>query len=268
MRRALCGLLSVALVLFLTGCGQSTTIYDLVDDPAGYNGKEVTVQGQYLWKPGDPGMSVLVKGISTRDDGTDAQPLDTAVWLEGFPADVSANLHRPVDAVYGAVEVTGRFESGSAYGPNGDYASQLTVSSAKAIEHIERVSYDAPREVPDTQISVYDLAEKPETYNGQKITTRGFYFWTPATSGLLTVGVETEKPAQGVASGLNPQPLGTPISMEGFPPDLSAQLNVGPSNSFVWGLVDVTGTFQTGGTFGLNGVHPSQLIIERVEPIK
>lgn len=269
MRRLRNGLLMVALLSFLAACGAGTpTIYDLVETPAAYNGKEITAQGVYVWRPGDPGVSVLSSGVSTRDDGTDAQPLDQQVWLENFPAEASANLHRPVDGVYGAVEVTGRFESGGQFGPGGAYASRLVVSGAKVIEQIERTRQEAPRDALAGQVSVHDLAADGARFSGQRVTTRGFYFWTPATSGLLAVGVETEV-APGAAGGLNPQPLGQPIAMEGFPPDLSAKLNVGPANGFVWGLVEVSGTFESGGTYGVGGTRSSQLILDpaSVKPI-
>ncbi len=270
MQQLVRGLLLIAFCFVLTACGAPATIYDLTKTPAAYNGKDVTVQGYYLWKPGDPGMSVLVKAISTRDDGTDAQPVDTAVWLDDFPAEVTANLHRPVDAVYGAVELKGRFETGQ-FGPGGAYQSRLLVTSAKAIEQVERVKYPAPTENLPNQVSIYDLEKNPDQYNGQTVTTRGFYYWTQTTSGLLTSAVETEKPlVKDTPTGSNPQPLGTPIAMEGFPPDLSQQLNVGPANGFVWGLIEVTGTFQTGGQFGLEGRRASQLLIDpaTVKPIK
>jgi len=272
MRQILKGLITVALFSFLAACGFTsapTTIYDLTKNPADFQGKEITVQGYSLWKPGDPGLSVLVKAVSTRDDGTDAQPVDSAVWLENFPAEVSAELHRPIDAVYGAVEVKGRFEVGQ-FGPGGAYTSRLSATSARAIERVQRTTYQAPREAQPNQVSVYDLEQNPAAYNGQTVTTRAFYYWTQATSGLLASGVGTERPLADNAPGINPQPLGTPISMEGFPPDLSAQLNVGPANGFVWGLIEVTGRFETGGKFGLEGRRVSQLIIDpaSVKPIK
>ncbi len=270
MQRLVRGLLLIAFCFVLTACGAPATIYDLTKNPATYNGKDVTVQGYYLWRPGDPGLSVLVKAVITRDDGTDAQPVDTAVWLEGFPADVSASLHRPVDSIYGVVELKGRFETNGQFGPGGSYPSRLLVTSAKAVEQIERVKYPAPSEAQPNQVSIYELEQNPDQYNGQTVTTRGFYYWTQTTSGLLTTGVETEKPlVQDTQSGSNPQPLGTPIAMEGFPPDLSEQLNVGPANGFVWGLIEVSGRFQTGGQFGLEGRRASQLLIDpaSVKPI-
>ncbi|MBP8251920.1 MAG: hypothetical protein KAX40_06115 [Herpetosiphon sp.] len=261
MRRITFFLLTLVVFPMLVACGQTLTIYDITAAPQNYAGKTITVQGYYVWKPGNPGISVLAKAVSTRDDGTDAQPLDELVWLEGFPAELTEQLHRPVDSVYGAVEVTGNFQTGS-FGPEGKYKSQLTITNAKVIEKIEYVETMAPKETQPNHVSVYDLEKDPAKYNGQTITTRGFYFWTQATSGLLTTGVKTEKPADATVLGNNPQPMGTPISMEGFPPDLSSQLNVGPGNGFVWGLIDVSGTFQTGGKFGLEGRHASQLIID------
>ena len=269
MRRMNIALLIVGLLAGLVGCATTPTIYDITKTPAQYNGKDITVQGYYVWRPGDPGVSVLVKAVSTRDDGTDAQPLDTAVWLENFPAAVSADLHRPIDGVYGAVEINGRFEQGS-FGPNGAYSSRLIVNGAKAIETVQRTKAEAPRQAQPNQVLVYELEQNPAQYNGQTITTRGFYYWTQTTSGLLVTAVEAEQSLVPNTPGINPQPLGTPITMEGFPPDLSKELNVGPANGFVWGLIEVTGRFETGGTFGLEGRRVSQLVIDpaSVKPIK
>src|SRR3954451_1541682 len=126
-------------VLLLAGCaGESLlsttpTVYDLTQRPATFANKDVTVQGYYLWKPGNPASSVLVPGLSTADGVRDAQPIYAsvncaadgtcsptttavgvpatgAVWLDGFPADVTASLHTPGDSVWGVVEVSGRFE--------------------------------------------------------------------------------------------------------------------------------------------------------------
>lgn len=57
---------------------------------------------------------------------------------------------------------------------------------------------------------------------------------------VLAEGISYEE------DGSNPQPVGKIIWMEGFPPDESGKLNLGPGNppGFVWGLVEVTGPFQ------------------------
>jgi hypothetical protein len=54
--------------------------------------------------------------------------------------------------------------------------------------------------------------------------------------------------------------------MEGFPPDVSGQLNVGPNTSFVWGKVEVTGQFSGGGAFGKDGAYPAQLVLDPSNP--
>ena len=72
---------------------------------------------------------------------------------------------------------------------------------------------------------------------------------------VLAEGVSTEE------DGASPQPVGDKIWMEGFPPDKSATLNLGPNNSFVWGLVEVTGKFETGGSYGKDGAYKSQFTI-------
>ena len=48
------------------------TIYDLTQRPAEFANKDVTVQGFYLWKPGDPAISLLIPALSTADGVRDA----------------------------------------------------------------------------------------------------------------------------------------------------------------------------------------------------
>ncbi|GIV97085.1 MAG: hypothetical protein KatS3mg057_1742 [Herpetosiphonaceae bacterium] len=276
MRRALATLL-VLLSFALSACALSgnspETVYDLIEQPERYSGQQVTVLGTYLWKPGNPALSVLVPGVSTTDAGTDAQPLGEAVWLEGFPAEVTADLHRPGDAVYGVVEVTGQFEQGGNYGPEGSYSRRLVVTSARVVERIERITVQAPKSVPEGVTPLQALFDDPGRYHGQRVTTRGYYFWSPATAGLLAAGVEAEKvdgvsDPQIAAAGINPRPLEPFMAMDGFPPELSPMLHVGPGNSFVWGLVEVTGLFETGGAWGPNGTLQHHFQIEKVTPLE
>ncbi len=265
--------------------GSTPTVYDLTQRPAEFADKDVTVQGFYLWKPGDPTISVLIPAVSTIDGVRDAQPIFASVecgadgtcepsttaigepstgsvWLEGFPAEVTADLHTPGDAVWGVVEVTGRFESGGGFGPDGGYRHRLQVTSAKALQKVERVVATLPEGAPGAGIVPFlDLVATPDQYAGQEITTQGFYFWSPRTSGLLAESVSRETTPEN-AAGLDPMPVGKMIALDGFPPDLSAQLNVGENNSYVWGLVEVTGTFETGGPWGPNGEYQQHLAIK------
>jgi hypothetical protein len=260
-------LLLTALPLLATCGGQASAfgpslyVQNVTADPAAYAGKEITVDGAYLWRPGDPTISVLALGVHTLDNGLDAQPLGDAIWLEGFPAEVTPNLHNPGDAVYGFVRVRGQFASGK-FGPGGSYPYQLTVSAAEPIEQVRRVE-NAIKDTPlaDGKVSFFELQRNPEKYQGQTITAQGYYFWNSVIY-VLAEGVSTEE------DGSSPQPMGSPIWMEGFPPDKSGELHVGPNNSYVWGLVEVTGTFQTGGGFGKDGVYKSIFNVTSASPLK
>ncbi len=75
-------LVIILFVLALTACAEAPglfntppTIYDLTQRPKEFAGKEITAQGVYLWKPGDPATSVLLPGVSTADSARDAQPI-------------------------------------------------------------------------------------------------------------------------------------------------------------------------------------------------
>ncbi len=238
------------------GAGGSLYVQQVTANPAAYAGKEITVDGAYVWRPGDPSISVLALGVSTLDNGLDAQPLGDTIWLEGFPAEVTEHLHRPGDAVYGFVRVRGEFSATGGYGPGGQYQYQLNVKSAEPIERVRRVEQridDRPLEAG--KVSFFELQRNPEQYNGQTVTTRGYYFWNGVIY-VLAEGISTEE------DGSSPQPLGNPIWMEGFPPDQSALLNLGPNNSYVWGAVEVTGVFQTGGGFGKDGAYQSLFVVD------
>jgi hypothetical protein len=274
MRRMLA--VVAALLMALTACagglGSSDTVYTLLNNPDQYQGQQVTVLGYYLGKPGSPELSLLVPGVSTNDAGSDTQPLGEPIWLEGFPQALQADLHHAVDAVYGAVKVTGAFESGGRFGPDGTYQRRLSVVSAEVAEEIERFTETVPGAVPAGVTPLGELFKDPGRFAGQKVTTRGYYFWSPATSGLLAEGVSAEKLAEGVdpalaAAGSNPRPDGQYMAMDGFPPELSSQLHIGPANSFVWGLVELTGTFETGGNWGVGGTIPHHFQIEQVKPL-
>ncbi|WP_298821604.1 hypothetical protein [Chloroflexus sp.] len=254
-------------LLILTTCanrvsGTPLFVQQLTASPTDYAGREVTVDGAYIWRPGNPGLSVLAVGVSTLDNGLDAQPIGELIWLEGFPAEVTEHLHRPGDSVYGFVRVRGRFEAGGNYGPGGAYRFLLTVSSAEPIERIRRVEQRlTDRSLGPDKVSFFELLRNPQQYQGQRVTTQAYYFWNSVIY-VLAEGISTEE------DGSSPQPVGGTIWVEQFPPDQSALLNLGPNNSFVWGLVEVTGTFQTGGGFGRNGEYQSIFFVESARPVQ
>jgi hypothetical protein len=277
MRRRLAAVAAVVMV-FLAACsslglGSSDTVYSLLKNPDQYHGQQVTVLGYYLAKPGSPELSLLVPGVTTNDAGADTQPLGDSIWVDGFPAELKADLHHSVDAVYGAVKLTGSFENGGRFGPDGSYARRLSVSSVEVAEEIERFTVSVPGDAPAGVTPLGELFKDPGRFAGQRVTTRGYYFWSPATSGLLAEGVSAERLAEGVdpalaAAGSNPRPDGQYMAMDGFPPELSSALHIGPANSFVWGLVELTGTFETGGNWGVGGSIPHHFQIEQVKPLR
>jgi len=261
-RSLMLAILSLTSLALLVTCGGTSGgvlyVQDVMEKAGQYTGQEITVDGAYIWRPGDPPVSVLAPGFSTLDSGLDAQPLGDQIWVEGFPEDTMSELHRPGDSVYGFVRVRGTFEAGGNFGPEGSYDYQLRASEAQSIERIERVEHTvAPENRPSGEdaVSFFELQENPDRYHEQVVTTRGYYFWNQMIW-VLAEGIATEK------DGSSPQPMGTPIWMEGFPPDQSQKLNLGPNNSYVWGLVEVTGLFETGGGFGRNGAYQSRLQVQ------
>lgn len=238
-------------VLGLAACGQDSTLFvpKLIERAQDYNGKQVTVDGFYLKGGADPSLSVLAPVVSTLDNGLNAQPNGDMIWVDGFPDQVLSSLHQPGDSIYGLVRVNGQFESGGTYGPEGKYKYRLQVASATSIESVRRSEVRVnSAALGDGKVALLDLIKDAASYNGQKITTQGYYFWNGVIF-VLAEGISTE------LDGGSPQPVGKMIWMEGFPPDESGKLHVGPNNSFVWGLVEVTGDFKSGGNFGKDGKY-------------
>ncbi|MFO7167098.1 MAG: hypothetical protein DIU80_003630 [Chloroflexota bacterium] len=260
VKRFIASVTLLAAALALAACGGgSASLYvpDLISKASEYNGKEVTVSGAYLDRGG---AKVLALGVSTLDNGLDAQALGEQIWLEGFPEEVTAELHRPGDAVYGFVRVSGRFESGGSYGTDGAFKHRITVSAAEPIERVRRTEQRISNQpLGEGKVSLFELAQNPAQYNGQTVTTQGYYFWNGVIY-VLAEGVSVEE------DGGSPQPVGQAIWMEGFPPPVSGQLNVGPNNSYVWGLVEVTGQFSSGGGFGRDGAYAAQLVLDPNDP--
>jgi hypothetical protein len=227
-----------------------------------YNGKTVTVDGAYVGHAGNPATNVLALGISTLDNGLDAQPLGDLIWLDGFPQDRTRDLHQPGDAVYGFVRVQGRFDAAGGYGPDQKYKYRIQVESAEAIEsvrHTEVRVTDAP--LGEGKVAFLELLKDAPKHNGQTITTQGYYFWNGQIY-VLAEGISTEE------DGSSPQPIGKIIWMEGFPADESGKLHRGPNNSYVWGQVEVTGQFKSDGNFGKDGAYHEFLQVTSAKAIE
>lgn len=258
--------LNVVFISMLTACssmvGSANDLYvpDLLAKATEKNGQDVSVNGAYLERGG---VTVLVLGVSTADNGLDAQPLGDPIWVDGFPADVAQGLHRPGDAVYGFVKISGRFETGGSYGPDGKYKHRLQVASAEAIERIKRNEVRvANTPLGEGKVNLTELTANPAAYANKTVTTQGYYFWNSVIY-VLAEGISYEE------DGSNPQPVGKIIWMEGFPPDESGKLNLGPGNppGYVWGLVEVTGPFQSGGAFGKDGAYKEFLQVQSAKAL-
>lgn len=254
----------LATTLGLTGCGvslggllgQDDSLYVplLLEKAQAYNGQNIVVNGTYV---GRDGKTVLALGVSTLDNGLGAEPVGEQIWLEGFPEPtIKDTMHQPGDAIYGFVRVAGRFETGAAYGPENAFKHRIQVASAEAIQRVQRAEVRIPNEAPgEGKIALGDLLADPAKYDGQTITTRGYYFWNGQIN-VLAEGVSFEKDGRNSKSGSNPQPAGQSIWMEGFPPEESGKLNLSPNKppSFVWGYVEVTGIFKNGSGAGRDGL--------------
>lgn len=258
-------LMLVLTVALVTSCGlfgdDTLHIADVTKDIATYVGKDITVAGAYLSKTGAEPVSIMAAGVSTLDNGLDAQPLGDAIWVDNIAPDVTMNLHRPGDAVYGFVKLTGRIEAGE-FGPGGAYKHRIAVTQSEVIEQIKRTEYRiANEDLGADKVSLFELYDNGAAHSGKTVTTQGYYFWNSVIY-VLAEGIAVEE------DGSSPQPIGKIIWMEGFPPDQSAQLTIGPNNSFVWGKVEVTGAFQSGGQFGRDGAYSALFNVTSAKPIK
>lgn len=249
--------------LGLAACGSSDGLYvpNLLEKASDYNGKDITVDGAYIGRA-NPSTAVLALGVSTLDNGLDAKPVGDQIWLENFPQQTNDSLHQPGDAVYGFVRVSGQFEANGQFGPDGSYKYRIQVKSAEPIETVKRVeSRIGDAALGDGKIALGELMKNPAASNGQTITTQGYYFWNGPLA-VLAEGVSTEE------DGSSPQPIGKQIWVDGFPPDLSGKLHLGPNNSYVWGKIEVTGQLQSGGAFGKDGAYTEHLQISSAQALE
>jgi len=101
----LLGTLLAACAQLGTQTGSELYVPELIAKAKDFNGKQVTVNGYYVRRPGEPTVSVLAPVVSTLDNGLDAQPAGDAIWVDGFPDAALAGLHQPGDAIYGLVRM-------------------------------------------------------------------------------------------------------------------------------------------------------------------
>ncbi len=103
---------------------------ELVRNAEQFSGQTVTLVAYYYWTPQ---TWVLAEGIRSLDGVHNAVPIGQQVWVEGFPPEVSWELHVLENNVHGLVKVVGRFETRGGYGAGGAYPYRVVVQSAEAL---------------------------------------------------------------------------------------------------------------------------------------
>lgn len=252
----------VTILLLLAACGParaSVPFYELVADPARYNGQEITVLGFYYQKDD---QQLLVVGVRTDDGFQNPVPLGDPIWVEGMPAAVADRMNAASGALYGMVQVRARFETG-AFGPEGRYPWRLVIVDPSAVVDLESAQMHTDwlpdgLDIPGA-LSTADLVARPDAYSGQTVTVVAYYYWTPQTW-VLAEGIRS---LDGVKNAV---PIGKQVWVEGFPADVSGDLHVLENN--VHGLVQVTGRFETRGSYGPDGSYLYRIIVLDAEAIK
>lgn len=252
---------AICLVLvLLVGCGSrggSVPLYELLSDPQRFDQHEVTVLA-FFFQGGDD--QILVVGVRTDDGFQNPVPLGDSLWVEGMPPAVLEQLNFASGVTYGMVEVSGRFETNGAFGPEGEYGSRLVVSDptnviALEASQMEQVWVPEDPGVPEAT-PLRELVANPDRYTDQVVTVVAYYYWTPQTY-VLAEGIRS---LDGVHNAV---PIGKQVWVENFPPDVSGELNVLENN--VHGLVKVTGRLETLGGYGPNQAYPARLFVQSAE---
>lgn len=249
------------LALLLSGCGPagaSVPFYELIANPARYYGQEVTVLGFYYQKGAE---EVLVVGVRTDDGFQNPVPLGDPICLQGMPAAVREQLNAAAGAVYGMVQVTGRFESSGSAGATCPYPSRLVVTDERQVIALEATRMQEERVPADLDVPgavrLADLWAHPDSYAGQTVTVIAYYYGTPQTS-LLAEGIRS-------LDGLhNAVPVGRQVWVEGWPGPAGLRSAENTSH----GLVKVTGRFETRGGYGPQKAYAYRLVVESAEVVR
>jgi len=249
--------------LVLAACGPAADhvpLYDLIAAPARYDQQDLTVLGFYYQKGAE---QLLVVGVRTDDGFQNPAPLGEAIWVEGMPPAVLAQLNLASGVHYGMVQVRGRFETGGGFGLEGGYLSRLLIGSpadvvALEAAQMEQVWVPQDLDVPEA-IPLAQLIDRSKDYTEETITVVAYYYWTPQTW-VLAEGIRS---LDGVHNAV---PIGQQVWVEGFPPNVSGELHVLENN--VHGLVKVTGRFETRGGYGPNQAYPFRLVVHSAEAVK
>jgi len=253
--------LLLLLALLLGGCGpagESVPFYELVSNPERYYGQEVTVLGFYYQKGTE---EVLVVGVRTDDGFQNPVPLGDPICIEGMPSSVREQLNAASGAVYGMVQVSGRFESSGPAGAACPYPSRLVIGDEGRVIALEAAQMQEER-VPENldvpgALRLADLFAHPDSYAGQSVTVVAYYYGTPQTS-LLAEGIRS-------LDGLhNAVPVGRQVWVEGWPGPAGLKSAENTSH----GLVKVTGRFETRGGYGPQKSYDYRLVVQSAEVLQ
>ncbi len=250
-------------LLFLAACTAapgSIPFYELASNPARYNQQDVTVLGFYYQKEAD---RLLVVGVRTDDGFQNPVPLGDAIWVEQMPQAVLDKLNSASGAIYGMVQVSGRFETGGAFGPDGNYSSRLVIPDPSRVVALEAAQMQedwvpANLNIPGA-VTLAQLTAHPEEYKDQTVTVAAYYYWTQQTW-VLAEGIRS---LDGVHNAV---PIGKQVWVEGFPAAVSGELNVLENN--VHGLVQITGKFETRGEYGPDKSYAYRIVVSSAQAVK
>jgi hypothetical protein len=134
---------SLILGLSFTGCGggsqPTTTLNELVTDPAQFSGKTITVDGIYInsWE-----STVLAENITfTGSSGArELKVPENSIWFAGFlPVDINNKLHQHTSPLagpqhYGKLRVTGLFETAGKYGNSYTFKYRITAKNVEILD--------------------------------------------------------------------------------------------------------------------------------------
>jgi hypothetical protein len=101
-------------------------------------------------------------------------------------------------------------------------------------------------------VPFYELLSDPGRFDRQEVTVLAFYY-QGSDEQILVVGVRTDDGFQ------NPVPLGEALWVEGMPQSILEQLNF--ASGITYGMVEVSGLFETAGAFGPDGKYVSRVTV-------
>jgi hypothetical protein len=162
----------IAILLLSTvavGCGgasQKVTFDQLISQATEYNGKSVTLNAFYF---SGFEISALAGSLESASSGDRFVPAGTLIWVAGgISQELQNGLYTQTDTpsgypeYFGELTVTGKFETGGAYGHLNAYQYQITITAAALVQW-------TPPPLPTTTATTGNLQIKVIDSNGQPL---------------------------------------------------------------------------------------------------